>query len=67
MSTASKIRPFFAKSQLPYSQDNGESKLTNEDLDRLTWDADVQALRDEAQADLVLMVGSFVGDVCGKG
>eukprot|EP00752_Nemacystus_decipiens_P004376 g3999.t1 len=49
--------------QLPYSQATIDSGT---ELYTMATDADVHALRDEVQADLVLLVGSFPG-TCGLG
>ncbi|CAN0080080.1 unnamed protein product [Scytosiphon promiscuus] len=49
--------------QLPYSQSSTDSSV---ELPKMAQDADVQALRDDVQADLVLLVGNFPG-TCGLG
>ncbi|CAM9322195.1 unnamed protein product, partial [Hapterophycus canaliculatus] len=48
--------------QLPYSQSSDSAV----DLPKMGQDADVLALRDDAQADLVLLVGNYPG-ICGLG
>eukprot|EP00903_Cladosiphon_okamuranus_P015479 g14291.t1 len=49
--------------QLPYDQATSD---TSTELQAVATNLDVQALRDELQADLVLLVGNFPG-TCGRG